>query len=112
MYMNRLLMEGENLVLGKRRVLTELQTEQLQSDKKSFDELDEMDERDQDLDFKPNKFDQEVQVEQKQEYIIEIIKKHIIDLICRISPRSREKTENHFLTIKGEKLLNYSLRGI
>eukprot|EP00347_Sterkiella_histriomuscorum_P011047 403373953 len=127
MYMNRLLLEGENLILGKPKlntVFTHNQQKDLMKGihtpsmrggpggNQDYDDFDQIDDRDKDLDFKTNTLDQEVQVNQSEDEAMNIIKKHLVDLVCRIAPYQRDKTASLMSNLKGDRLCNYQLRGV
>ncbi|CDW90671.1 UNKNOWN [Stylonychia lemnae] len=119
MYMNRLMSEGENLILGKKKTVVIpdkdnhiLQMLHTPPEQEQTDSLDQMEEEDRDLEFKVDKFDQEQQVNFTQDDILDLIRSHLVDQICRIAPYQREKTSLLMSQVQGEKLKNYKLRGV
>lgn len=43
---------------------------------------------------------------------MDLTKAHLVDMICRIAPYQREKSEILLANLKGDKLNNYLLRGV
>ena len=132
MYMNRLLSGPENLILGKKKKNTQLAinaplpdhyNKQLNTNllssvsfdkKEDLESIDMISDLDKDIiDYKPTKIDQAVQVTTlKDDAVMELFKKHLVEVICRITPYQREKTDALVAQLQGERLESYMLRGV